>query len=116
MRSDASTTISIHPVDGRRIVAGNCVTGAVRARLAVSDSGDVGLYLFDIDQWERLLLSHAKGGTALFLKDEAGDVRVGAAQFALGGGGFTCKASRPGGHCPLSQGKRKPIVFLRRFE
>jgi len=37
---------------------------------------------------DRLSLNHDAGGTALFIRDEGGVIRLGAAHFAHGGGGF----------------------------
>lgn len=62
--------------------------GAVRAKLGLDDAGEVGLYLFDASLRERLSLSNGAEETALYLRDDAGDIRVGVAQFAHGGGGF----------------------------
>jgi hypothetical protein len=61
--------------------------GVVRARLAV-EGGSAGLFLLDADGRRRGALVHDESQTALFIFDEHGSVRVGAAQFAHGGGGF----------------------------
>ena len=61
--------------------------GRVRARLALHDGTPV-LALLDQAGAERLTLNHDAGGTALLMRDDSGVVRLGAAHFAHGGGGF----------------------------
>lgn len=53
------------------------------------------LQIVDTDGHVRMDLTHDSTGTRLFVHDDAGDVRVGVAQFAHGGGGFALHG--PGG-------------------
>jgi hypothetical protein len=62
-------------------------SGAVVTSLESRESGP-GLFIMDSEGRERVALVHDSEQTALFLKDENGHSRVGAAQFAHGGGGF----------------------------
>ncbi len=70
--------------------------GLARAEIKIDD-GCAGFYVLDAAQKTRVSLTHDSSQTALFLWDGAGHVRVGAAQFAHGGGGFTL-------HGPESKG------------
>ena len=67
------------------VVDGN---GTVRVRLSTQGDGGAALYLFDTAARRRVALLHDDDQTALLLYDQSGDTRVGAAQFAHGGGGF----------------------------
>jgi hypothetical protein len=49
-------------------------------------------------------LTHDSSGTRLYVHDDAGDVRVGVAQFAHGGGGFAL-------HGP--QGRGAAVLYLK---
>ncbi len=62
-------------------------SGRVRVTLGL-DGGQPRLLLYDDRGTVRLTLTHDPFGTALFIHDSAGVTRVGAAQFAHGGGGF----------------------------
>ena len=62
-------------------------TGLVRGEWTIRD-GSPTFVLFDAEGRERLTLLHSQEQSALLLKDESGNTRVGAAQFAHGGGGF----------------------------
>lgn len=77
--------------------------GTVRAELAVRD-GSAGLFVSAASGEERIQLMHDDEATGLFLKDATGVVRVGAAQFAHGGGGFAL-------HGPESKGGA--VLFLK---
>lgn len=61
--------------------------GRVPAVLGVGEEG-AGLTLLDGGGRRRATLTHGEQQTALFLLDDTLTVRVGAAQFAHGGGGF----------------------------
>jgi len=62
--------------------------GEVVAFLGADDEGATGLFIKDATGALRASLTHDAAQTALFLYDGDGTVRVGAAQFAHGGGGF----------------------------
>lgn len=62
--------------------------GRVRAELAIDDEGAAGLFVRDVDGRPRSLVIHDAAQSGLFLLDDAGTVRLGAAQFAHGGGGL----------------------------
>jgi hypothetical protein len=68
--------------------------GNVWAELALRENGPA-LVLFDGEGVTRASLIHSDDESALYLRDEKGDIRVGAAQFAHGGGGFALHG--PGG-------------------
>lgn len=61
--------------------------GEALAALTMTDGGP-SLLLYDDTGVVRASLSHNDDETALYLRDAAGDNRVGVAQFAHGGGGF----------------------------
>lgn len=61
--------------------------GNVWAELSLQDGGPA-LTLYDGESTARVSLGHSDDETALFIRDEKGETRVGAAQFAHGGGGF----------------------------
>lgn len=62
-------------------------SGLVRGEWTVRDGNPV-ITLLDTNGRERVTLVHDQQQTALFLRDEHGDTRVGVAQFSHGGGGF----------------------------
>ncbi len=62
--------------------------GKVRAELAIDADGSAGLFLRDREGRVRGCAIHDDARTGFFALDTAGQVRVGAAQFAHGGGGF----------------------------
>jgi len=62
--------------------------GRVRAELAVDAAGRAGLFVRDGEGRVRAELIHDAEETALYLRDGDGAIRVGAAQYAHGGGGF----------------------------
>jgi len=61
--------------------------GRVRGELCFREGAPV-FSLLDETGQERLSLNHDDGGTALFIRDSGGVIRLGAAHFAHGGGGF----------------------------
>jgi len=61
--------------------------GRVRGELCFRESAPV-FSLLDEEGQDRLTLNHDAGGTALFIRDQGGVIRLGAAHFAHGGGGF----------------------------
>lgn len=61
--------------------------GRVLAVLGV-DEGETALSLFDTEGRQRLTITHADEQTGLFILDDRETVRLGAAQFAHGGGGI----------------------------
>lgn len=62
-------------------------SGALLAELR-STPGGTGLYVLDETGTERASIHHNDEETALYLRDSEGTIRVGAAQFAHGGGGL----------------------------
>lgn len=70
--------------------------GGKVGELKVED-GSPGLLMYDAAGVTRVSLSHDDEATALYLRDGDGDVRVGVAQFAHGGGGVAL-------HGPESKG------------
>ncbi len=62
--------------------------GRVRAELAIDADGSAGLFVHDVDGRVRASVTHDAQQSALFLMDAEGAVRLGAAQFAHGGGGY----------------------------
>lgn len=54
------------------------------------------IQLVDVAGRTRMDLTHDSLGTRLYIHDDAGEVRVGVAQFSHGGGGFALHG--PGGH------------------
>lgn len=71
--------------------------GEPAAILGFDDQGAAGLYIYDPGGSMRVALAHDGSGSALFLRDAEGTIRVGVAQFAHGGGGVAL-------HGPGSQG------------
>jgi hypothetical protein len=61
--------------------------GDVVARLGVDDENTIGLFISDGDGNLRVSVTHEPEQSALFIRDERGDIRVGVAQFSHGGGG-----------------------------
>lgn len=59
-----------------------------RAELGIDEDGSAGLFLKDSDGRVRGTLIHDDQQTALYLLDDEGSIRVGAARYAHGGGGF----------------------------
>lgn len=62
--------------------------GRVRAEMAIDEDGSAGFFVRDGEGRVRGCLVHDDAQSALYLFDEAGAIRVGAAQYAHGGGGF----------------------------
>lgn len=60
----------------------------VRAELGIDEQGSAGLFVLDGGGLIRATLVHDEVQTAMYLMDEAGVVRLGAAQFSHGGGGI----------------------------
>lgn len=77
--------------------------GAVRGELRVEDGSPV-FALLDEAGVERLSLSHQPDATAFTIWDSSGVIRVGAAQFSHGGGGFAL-------HGPQSKGAA--VLYLK---
>jgi len=75
--------------------------GRVLAELAVDDEGSAGFFLRDTAARVRAALVHDDQQTGLFLFDEEGTVRVGAAQYAHGGGGFALHGPESAGGAVL---------------
>ncbi len=59
----------------------------VRGELSLREGAPV-FSLLDESGQDRLSLNHDAGGTALFIRDEEGVIRLGATHFEHGGGGF----------------------------
>jgi hypothetical protein len=68
--------------------------GTLWAELSIREEGPA-IALYDGDGTARLSLVHSDEETALYIRDREGDIRVGTAQFAHGGGGFALHG--PGG-------------------
>jgi len=85
-------------------------TGAVRAEIRLDEQGP-GIYLYDETGANRISLSHDDDQTALFLRDAVGDIRVGAAQFAHGGGGFALHGAEAKGGAVLYLAQRGSLSF-----
>lgn len=62
--------------------------GRVRAELGIDDDGSAGLFVRDEEGRLRASLTYDEAQAAMYLWDEGGTIRVGAAQYAHGGGGF----------------------------
>lgn len=62
--------------------------GRPRAELGIDADGSAGLFVRDVQGGLRACVIHDEGQSALYLFDDAGTLRVGASQFAHGGGGF----------------------------
>lgn len=77
--------------------------GRVRIALEAPATGPK-LEVFDESDVVRALLTDDEVGTRLYVNDDAGDTRVGVAQFAHGGGGFAL-------HGPA--GKGAAILYLK---
>ena len=78
--------------------------GNVRAELGIDADGSAGLFLKDVEGRLRACAIHDSTQTGFFALDDAGQIRVGAAQFAHGGGGFAL-------HGP--QGKGSAVLYLK---
>lgn len=72
-------------------------SGVVRAEMSIDDDGSAGFFLIDKEGRRRGALIHDDSQTALYLMDEDGTIRVGAAQFAHGGGGFALHGEQSNG-------------------
>jgi len=70
--------------------------GCVRAEMALRDNQPV-FAIKDENGRDRLEIKHDAEETGVFIRDETGTIRIGAAQFAHGGGGFAL-------HGPESKG------------
>lgn len=82
----------------------------VRGRLTML-AGGPSLVLLDTAGVERVSLRHDGEATALYLKDSAGDTRVGVAQFAHGGGGVALHGPRARGAAVLYHKDRGTLTF-----
>ena len=78
--------------------------GDVRASLFLSASGPM-FALYDTVGVPRASLEHGSEETALYLRDASGTIRVGAAQFAHGGGGFAIHGEQAKGASVLYMAK-----------
>ncbi len=67
--------------------------GNIGASLFFGEAGPR-LELYDAVGVPRVSLEHDSEGTALYLRDSEGTIRIGAAQFAHGGGGFAIHGER----------------------
>lgn len=84
--------------------------GRLRGELALRD-GDPVLSLFDREGQARLTLNHDAGGTALLIRDQAGVVRLGAAQFSHGGGDFALHRAESKGAAVLYYDDSGSLTF-----
>ena len=62
--------------------------GRLRAEIGIDEDGSAGFFVLDLGGRVRASVTHDDAQAAMYLRDEAGTIRVGAAQFAHGGGGF----------------------------
>lgn len=77
--------------------------GTVRAELILRD-GQPGLYLKDVHGVDRVSVFHDSSASGMMVADSSGTTRVGAVQFAHGGGGFAL-------HGPASRGAA--VLYLK---
>lgn len=77
--------------------------GRVRAELGIDADGSAGLFLYDSEGRTRACLVHDPSQSALYLFDDQNVIRVGAAQFAHGGGGLAIHGERSRGSTVLYQ-------------
>jgi hypothetical protein len=68
--------------------------GNVRAEVGIDDGGSAGLFLRDDRDRVRAALVHDAVQSALYMFDPEGTIRLGAAQYAHGGGGFALHGPR----------------------
>lgn len=78
--------------------------GRVRAELGVDADGAAGLFVRDVAGRARAMVVHDDEQSGFFALDGEGQVRVGAAQFAHGGGGYAL-------HGPA--GKGAAVLYLK---
>ena len=62
--------------------------GRVRAEMGIDEDGSAGFFVRDPEGLVRASLIQDASQAAMYLFDEDGTIRVGAAQYAHGGGGF----------------------------
>jgi hypothetical protein len=84
--------------------------GRIRAELYLRDGAPV-LSLLDESGHDRLSLNHDAGGTALLIRDDSDVVRLGAAHFAHGGGGFALHGSASKGGAVLYYDESGSLTF-----
>jgi hypothetical protein len=75
--------------------------GHVRAELGIDAEGSAGLFLRDAEDRLRASLTHDGDQTALYILDTEGTPRLGAAQYAHGGGGFALHGPKAKGAAVL---------------
>ena len=77
--------------------------GRVRAELGIDKDGSAGLFVYDTGKRVRACVVHDEAQSALYLLDDVGTIRVGAAQYAHGGGGFALHGQGSKGSTVLYQ-------------
>lgn len=90
--ADVVTTRRVHIVDD---------DDRVRVALGIDSDGSAGVFLKDAGGRVRGTLIHDDGQTVLYLLDDEGTIRVGAARFAHGGGGFALHGAQSKGAAVL---------------
>lgn len=85
--------------------------GRVRAEMALQDNQPV-FAIKDENGRNRLEIKHDADETAVFIRDETGTIRVGAAQFAHGGGGFALHGPESKGAAVLYYKGRGSLSFF----
>ena len=86
-------------------------TGVARGEWSLRN-GSPTLVLLDSVGRERVVLVHDGEQSGLFLKDDWGDTRVGAAQFAHGGGGFALHGEHMKGAAVLYYKGSGSLIFF----
>ncbi len=87
--------------------------GTVRAELGIDADGSAGLFLYDPEGRTRACLIHDPSQSALYLFDDQNVIRVGAAQFAHGGGGLAIHGEQSKGSTVLYQKDGMGSLILR---
>lgn len=77
--------------------------GCVRVEIGIDADGSAGLFLYDSEGRTRACLIHDPSQSALYLFDDQNVIRVGAAQFAHGGGGLAIHGEKSQGSSVLYQ-------------
>jgi|GEM_PF-3172141 len=85
--------------------------GRVRAELAIDKDGSAGLFVRDEKNRVRASVTHDDSQSALYLWDEAGQIRVGVAQFAHGGGGVALHGPHGKGATALYHKDQGSLTF-----
>lgn len=85
--------------------------GRTRAELSIDNDGSAGLFVRDEKGRVRATLTHDEKQSALFIWDEDGQIRVGVAQFAHGGGGVALHGPHGKGSTVLYHKRDGSLTF-----